>query len=166
MPPEFQAPRPPRAHHTQITLSRLSSRNVRTEGKRSGRTIFEDQATARRVGSKAPTAASNGPAPAWATAGAADRLPPAIVWRRDKRGFSTPEARLLRNELRPRVDELLAPSAEMVRRGLVDPLAARARFAAFLRGSHAVSQAVASRDIFQLVSLELWLRAYRENLSG
>jgi len=96
----------------------------------------------------------------------ADRLPPAIVWRRDKRGFSTPEARMLRNELRPRVDELLAPSAEMVRRGLVDPLAARARFAAFLRGSYAVSQAVPSRDIFQLVALELWLRAYRENLSG
>ena len=28
--PEFQAPWPPRAHHTQITLNRLSARNVRT----------------------------------------------------------------------------------------------------------------------------------------
>ena len=28
--PEFHAPWPPRAHHTQITLNRLSSRNVRT----------------------------------------------------------------------------------------------------------------------------------------
>jgi predicted ATPase len=28
--PEFHAPWPPRAHHTQLTLNRLSSRNVRT----------------------------------------------------------------------------------------------------------------------------------------
>ena len=91
-------------------------------------------------------------------------LPPSIVWRRDKRGFSTPEARMLRNELRTSVEELLAPSAEMVRRGLVNPQAARARFAAFLR--HSAAGSVSSRDIFQLLSLELWLRAYRENLSG
>jgi asparagine synthase (glutamine-hydrolysing) len=96
----------------------------------------------------------------------AESLPPAIVWRRDKRGFSTPEARMLRNELRPAVDELLAPSAEMMRRGLVDPAAARARWSAFLNRSSSVGQSVGSRDIFQLLSLELWLRAYRGNLSG
>ena len=93
-------------------------------------------------------------------------LPASIVWRRDKRGFSTPEARMLRNELRTAVEELLAPSAEMVRRGLVNPRAARARFTAFLEGAAALGQPVGSRDIFQLLSLELWLRAYRENLSG
>jgi asparagine synthase (glutamine-hydrolysing) len=96
----------------------------------------------------------------------ADALPPSIVWRRDKRGFATPEARWLRNELRTRVEELLGSSTEMVRRGLVDAAAARARFAAFLRDARAVSQIVTSRDIFQLISLELWLRAYRGNLSG
>jgi asparagine synthase (glutamine-hydrolysing) len=96
----------------------------------------------------------------------ASSLPPSIVWRRDKRGFSTPEARLLRKELRGSVDELLAPSAEMVRRGLVNPLAARARFGGFLNGSSPLGQSVGSRDIFQLISLELWLRAYRGNLSG
>jgi len=93
-------------------------------------------------------------------------LPPPIIWRRDKRGFSTPEARMLRNELRTAVAELLAPSAEMVRRGLVNPSAARARFTAFLNGAAARGQPVGSRDIFQLLSLELWLRAYRENLCG
>ena len=94
-----------------------------------------------------------------------EQLPPAIAWRRDKRGFSTPEARLLRNELRASVHELLGPPAEMVRRGLVDASAARARFDVFLERSPPWRQAVASRDIFQLLSLELWLRAYRENLS-
>ena len=95
-----------------------------------------------------------------------ESLPASIAWRRDKRGFSTPEARILREELRSRVDELLSPEAEMVRRGLVNRRVARARFAAFLNPSSALAQAVASRDIFQLLSLELWLRAYRENLSA
>jgi asparagine synthase (glutamine-hydrolysing) len=94
------------------------------------------------------------------------RLPESIVWRRDKRGFTTPEARMLRQELRPRVEELLSPAAEMVRRGLVNPRVARERFAAFLDPSATRPQAVGSRDIFQLLSLELWLRAYRENLSA
>jgi asparagine synthase (glutamine-hydrolysing) len=93
-----------------------------------------------------------------------EQLPPAIIWRRDKRGFSTPEARLLRNELRARVQELLDPAAEIIRRGLIDAAAARTRIDAFLTKSW--RQAVASRDIFQLLSLELWLQAYRENLSG
>jgi asparagine synthase (glutamine-hydrolysing) len=96
----------------------------------------------------------------------APSLPPSVVWRREKRGFTTPEARMLRNELRAGVQELLGPSAEMVRRGLVDPARARERFAAFLGTARAGRRAVASRDIFQLVSLELWLRAFRENLSG
>jgi asparagine synthase (glutamine-hydrolysing) len=95
-----------------------------------------------------------------------DSLPRSIIWRRDKRGFATPEASLLRNELRAQVGELLGPSSEMVRRGLIDPRAARARFSAFLRHASAWRQTVASRDIFQLLSLELWLRAYRENLGA
>jgi asparagine synthase (glutamine-hydrolysing) len=92
-------------------------------------------------------------------------LPPSVVWRRDKRGFTTPEARMLRNELRLQIEELLTPSAEMVRRGLVSVNAARAIFATFLSPSWRAWQVVASRDIFQLLSLELWLRAYASNLS-
>jgi asparagine synthase (glutamine-hydrolysing) len=94
------------------------------------------------------------------------RLPESILWRRDKRGFSTPEARLLRNELRGHVDELLDSNSEMVRRGLVNLRAARGRFAAFLRDESTLGQRVASREIFQLLSLEMWLRSFRESLSG
>lgn len=94
-----------------------------------------------------------------------DLLPRSIVWRPDKRGFSTPEAQLMRSEIRSEIDGLLAPSSEMVRRDLVNPEAARARFNAFLHTGGA-AQAVGSREIFQLISLELWLRAYAENLAG
>ena len=93
-------------------------------------------------------------------------LPPQIVWRRDKRGFSTPEARLLRHELRGQVEELLGSNAEMVRRGLVNAAEARRRFSVFVGERTGFARQIASRDIFQLVSLELWLRAYRDNLSG
>jgi asparagine synthase (glutamine-hydrolysing) len=96
----------------------------------------------------------------------AGRLPGSILWRRDKRGFSTPEERLLRNELRGHVDELLDSESEIVRRGLVNLRAARVRFAAFLRNESTLGQGVASREIFQLVSLEMWLRSFRESLSG
>ena len=94
-----------------------------------------------------------------------DLLPRSIVWRPDKRGFSTPEAQLMRSEIASEIEALLGPSSEMARRSLVDPDAARARFATFLR-SRGAGQAVGSRDIFQLISLELWLRAYLENLAG
>ena len=93
-------------------------------------------------------------------------LPREVVWRRDKRGFSTPEARLLRRELRGQVEELFGCNSEMGRRGLVDVGEARRRFDAFLGQGRRLTQRVASRDIFQLVSLELWLRAYRNSLSG
>jgi len=92
-------------------------------------------------------------------------LPASIIWRRDKKGFTTPEARLLRTQLRAQVEDLLGPTAEMVTRGLINARAARARFAAFL-GTAGGGRAVASREIFQLISLELWLRAYQENLSA
>ena len=94
-----------------------------------------------------------------------DILPRAIVWRRDKRGFTTPERRLLRGELRPHIAELSAPSAEIVRHGLVDPRVARDRCDGFLRHGSALHRTVGSRDVFQLLSLESWLRVYRENLS-
>jgi asparagine synthase (glutamine-hydrolysing) len=92
-------------------------------------------------------------------------LPAAIAWRRDKRGFTTPEARLLREDLRHDVDALFTPSSEMTRRGLIDAAAARRAWAQFIRDRKR-PPAATSRRIFQLVSLELWLRAYAAELSG
>ena len=91
----------------------------------------------------------------------ADRLPADIVWRRDKRGFSTPEARMLRGALRESVQDLIGPDARIVRDGLVDLAGARARLDRFLDGPDGV---VPSREIFQLLSLELWLRSYADVL--
>jgi asparagine synthase (glutamine-hydrolysing) len=92
----------------------------------------------------------------------ADRLPAEIVWRREKRGFTTPEARLLRAAPRDTVQDLIGPDSQMVLTGLVDPAGARARLALF---QDRPDSAVPSRDIFQLMSLELWLRAYSDVLT-
>jgi asparagine synthase (glutamine-hydrolysing) len=94
-----------------------------------------------------------------------DLVPARIAWRRDKRGFTTPEGELIRNELHSWFGEFLSSSAEIVRRNLVDPICAARRLKEFLR-SESAANAVGSRDIFQLLSLELWLRAYGEHLSG
>lgn len=94
----------------------------------------------------------------------AEMLPACIAWRRDKRGFTTPEAELIVGELHSWVSQYLAGSSEIVRRGLVNPVTAARRLQRFLR-SGGSSGAVGSRDIFQLLSLELWLRAYGEHLS-
>jgi asparagine synthase (glutamine-hydrolysing) len=91
-----------------------------------------------------------------------DRLPAEIVWRRDKRGFPTPEARMLRGALRDSVHDLIGPDARMVRSGLVDLAGARARLGMF---QERPESAVSSREIFQLVSLELWLRSYCDVLT-
>lgn len=95
----------------------------------------------------------------------ADLLPARIAWRRDKRGFTTPEAELIIGELHSWVSDYLTSSAEIVRRSLVNPSSAAGRLTRFLR-SNSSSGAIGSRDIFQLLSLELWLRAYGEHLSG
>jgi asparagine synthase (glutamine-hydrolysing) len=91
-----------------------------------------------------------------------DRLPGEIVWRRDKRGFPTPEAHMLRGALRDSVQDLIGPDARMVRSGLVDLDGARARLALF---QERTDSAVPSREIFQLLSLELWLRSYSDVLT-
>ncbi len=93
-----------------------------------------------------------------------DKLPAGIAWRRDKRGFSTPESRMLRGEMRAQVMDLLSPASHMFQGGLVDLRAARSRFESFLHAPQG-SRAAGSRDIFQLISLECWLRAYASNLS-
>jgi asparagine synthase (glutamine-hydrolysing) len=90
------------------------------------------------------------------------RLPPEIVWRRDKRGFATPEARFLAGPLRSTLEGLADADAFIIRTGMVDATAARARLSEFLARPGA---RVPSREIFQLLSLELWLRAYADVLS-
>ena len=83
----------------------------------------------------------------------ADVLPPVIV-RRRKQGFMIPLNRWLRDDLRPLVDDLLAP--ERVRaRGLFRPEAV-----ATLRAEHAAGAPTHGDRLWTLMMAELWMREY------
>jgi asparagine synthase (glutamine-hydrolysing) len=91
------------------------------------------------------------------------RIPPEISWRRDKRGFTTPDAEWMRRELRPALESIMDGAAHCVRRGLIDPSALAHRYRRFLatRGPSLVS-----RELFQCLSLESWLESFEPYLES
>jgi asparagine synthase (glutamine-hydrolysing) len=85
------------------------------------------------------------------------RIPKEICWRRDKKGFTTPEAGWLRRELRPAMEAIAAGEARCVRAGLVNAAAFKRRYQSFLTGT---GPGVMSRQLFQCLSLESWLESF------
>jgi asparagine synthase (glutamine-hydrolysing) len=92
------------------------------------------------------------------------RLPPEIVWRKDKQGFSTPQSEWLRGALSSRLDQLFGEDCLMYRMGLVDPVALRRLYAAY-KSLPPGSDRIGLRRIFAPLALELWLRQYESSLS-
>ena len=93
-----------------------------------------------------------------------DWLPPPIVWRKDKQGFSTPLGEWLKHELRPAVERLLREDLLIAQSGLVDRDALAKRYQAYcaqppLRGTYS------RKDVFNPISLELWARRFEAQLS-
>ncbi len=83
----------------------------------------------------------------------ADVLPPEVLARR-KQGFMIPLARWLRTDLRPLVDDLLAPDI-VGARGLLVPAEVAA-----LRREHATGRRNHADRLWALMMLELWAREY------
>lgn len=93
----------------------------------------------------------------------AAELPPAIVWRKDKQGFSLPQAEWLRGPLASRVRAVLEdPSAYVYRAGLVD----RERMGAVLRGFLADARGGgAFRSVFAPLAMEFWMREFGDAIT-
>ena len=83
-------------------------------------------------------------------------LPRAVVWRK-KAGFGAPVRSWLRGALRPLVDELLSEET-VKRRGLFRPVEVRRIIAENLSGREDYNL-----QVFQLLTLELWLREFTDN---
>jgi asparagine synthase (glutamine-hydrolysing) len=83
----------------------------------------------------------------------ADVLPPAVL-RHRKQGFMIPLARWLRTDLRPLLDELLAP-AQVRARGLY-----RVDEVERLKAEHASGRGLHADRLWTLMMGELWLREY------
>lgn len=88
----------------------------------------------------------------------ADWLPPEIIWRRDKLGFSMPQEEWLRGELKASWLQLLDADAEVFRRKLLDPDALHEKFERFC----ARQGNIWYREIFAPLALEIWLQEYSE----
>ena len=85
---------------------------------------------------------------------AAERLlPREVVWRK-KAGFGAPIRSWLRGALRPMVDELLSDEV-LKRRGLFQPEEVKRLITANLSGREDYNL-----QVFQLLTLELWQRAF------
>jgi asparagine synthase (glutamine-hydrolysing) len=92
-------------------------------------------------------------------------LPPHIVWRRDKKGFDTPEGEWLRTAFRPRVLEVFAPDAAIFRRRLIDREKLLRTYQRYTRQCSG-SGVLAPRHVFAPLALELWLRRYERYLTS
>jgi asparagine synthase (glutamine-hydrolysing) len=84
------------------------------------------------------------------------RLPKDVIWR-PKAGFGAPVRSWLVGELKPMVEDLLSPSA-VADRGLFDP----AEVQRLIRANEAGTEDNALR-IWELVTLELWQRAFLDS---
>ena len=84
-------------------------------------------------------------------------LLPAEVLRQGKAGFGAPVDHWLANDLRPMVDELLEEGA-IRRRGIFDPIAVRR-----LVQEQRSGRQDWSLQVWQLLTLELWLRTFIDN---
>jgi asparagine synthase (glutamine-hydrolysing) len=89
-----------------------------------------------------------------------DDLPKDVLWSPVKRGFTLPEAEWLRHELRAPITELLAGDCMMYDLGLVDRASAIAAFDAHVAGKGSTW----FRTIIAPISLELWLRSFKQFL--
>jgi asparagine synthase (glutamine-hydrolysing) len=88
-------------------------------------------------------------------------LPEDIVWRRDKKGFTTPIGEWLRVEWRRHVEELFGSNMMVAEWGLLDAGRLRKMYQAYCENHSWLS----SKDVFNPLALEVWARQYHEYLS-
>ncbi len=88
-------------------------------------------------------------------------MPPEITWRKDKGGFTNPQSEWLRNELRNQVTKIFSGEAEIYRKGLVNKDALLSKYDRYC-SQPAEGGNISFRDIFNPLSLEVWLAEYRE----
>ena len=91
-----------------------------------------------------------------------NELPREIAWRKDKQGFSLPQSVWLRGPLRGRILELFAEDALVFRHGLLDRERLLARYSRFTQESEGRG-AVWYQDVFNAVSMEVWLRGMAQH---
>jgi asparagine synthase (glutamine-hydrolysing) len=91
-------------------------------------------------------------------------LPKAVVWRKDKQGFITPEDRWVGRELRPWIEGILEEPMLTAEWGLVDRAGLAARYSRYVAQNDS-RRRMRAQDILCPVMLELWARSFADSLA-
>ncbi|HEX5037035.1 MAG TPA: asparagine synthase (glutamine-hydrolyzing) [bacterium] len=92
-------------------------------------------------------------------------LPKEITWRKDKKGFTSPESEWLKRELNGRVRALFDGEMLASKFGFIDQAGLRKRYEAYCR-QLPEKGSIGCKDIFNMISLELWLRRFENHLKA
>ena len=92
-------------------------------------------------------------------------LPPSITWRRDKQGFVLPQSEWLKNELHDKSREYFRQDSLMALHGLVDIQVLNNKYSRYCRQSQ-TQRGISYKDIFNPLSLEIWLRQFQSHISA
>ena len=90
-------------------------------------------------------------------------LPQEITWRKDKQAFVIPQSEWLKKELQPWVRKLIDGELLTSACGLVNQGALQRRYAAYCR-QPADRGPISFKDVFNPISLELWMRRFEGSL--
>jgi asparagine synthase (glutamine-hydrolysing) len=91
-------------------------------------------------------------------------VPSEVAWRRDKRGFTVPEAPLLRGPVGESIESYMVPDALVFQHGLINRERWLQLFRLF-RSRQLGAGLVSSRDVWAPWALEVWMRRYNEWIS-
>ena len=83
-------------------------------------------------------------------------LPETIRWRRDKKGFTTPDSKWLKQELKPLIETSFKNSV-LDQMGYIDSKAFLHYYNSFLKGAY-----IYDKDIFRILCAELWFKKWVE----
>ena len=92
-----------------------------------------------------------------------NELPASIVWRKDKQGFTIPQAEWLKHDLRGKIEGMLNNGLLSDELGLINREGLTRRYQAYCK-QPANRGLISFKDIFNPIALEIWLRRFEGNL--
>jgi asparagine synthase (glutamine-hydrolysing) len=90
-------------------------------------------------------------------------VPDPIIWRRDKKGFSIPQDKWIRDELSGNIESLFKSDMISYDLGILDKKANLQDYQAYKNNE---SKLVGYKDIFARLSLEMWLKSFSHSIKG
>jgi asparagine synthase (glutamine-hydrolysing) len=87
------------------------------------------------------------------------KLPKEIVWRKDKKGFTTPQEKWFRNELKSEINTLFNETLLVESYGLMEKEKIKQFYQEFLH-----NEKIWYKEIFNIMSIEIWLRINEQYL--